>query len=245
MTTLTPILELGGIDYAYPDGPDALSDVSLAIAPGTKLALLGANGAGKSTLLLHLNGTLRPRRGEIRWRGRTLDYSRAMLNGLRSEVAVVFQNPDDQLFAGSIREDVSFGPMNLGLAEIEVRQRVEASLTLMNLETVADQPPHRLSFGQKKRAAIAGALAMRPSMLILDEPTAGLDPRGQATLMAYLETLHHNGITLVISTHDLELARKWAREVAVMSKGRLILCCSAAQALADDARLREAELRVP
>jgi cobalt/nickel transport system ATP-binding protein len=245
MTTLPPILELGGIDYAYPDGPDALSDVSLVIAPGTKLALLGANGAGKSTLLLHLNGTLRPRRGEVRWRGRTLDYSRAMLNRLRSEVAVVFQNPDDQLFAGSGREDVSFGPMNLGLSEIQVRQRVEASLTLMNLEAVADQPPHRLSFGQKKRAAIAGALAMQPSMLILDEPTAGLDPRGQATLMAYLETLHQNGITLVISTHDLELARKWASEVVVMSKGRLILCCSADQALADDARLREAELRVP
>lgn len=243
--TPPPLLELCGIDYAYPDGPDALRDISLAIAPGTKLALLGANGAGKSTLLLHLNGTLRPRRGEVRWRGRALDYSRSALNALRAEVAVVFQNPDDQLFAGSVREDVSFGPMNLGLPEPEVRQRVEASLALMNLGDVADRPPHRLSFGQKKRAAIAGALAMQPRLLVLDEPTAGLDPRGQATLLAYLDTLHRRGVTLVISTHDLGLAGKWAREVAVVSEGRLVICSTAAQALADEALLREAGLWVP
>lgn len=243
--TPPPLLELCGIDYAYPDGPDALRDISLAIAPGTKLALLGANGAGKSTLLLHLNGTLRPRRGEVRWRGRALDYSRSALNALRAEVAVVFQNPDDQLFAGSVREDVSFGPMNLGLPEPEVRQRVEASLALMNLGDVADRPPHRLSFGQKKRAAIAGALAMQPRLLVLDEPTAGLDPRGQATLLAYLDTLHRRGVTLVISTHDLGLAGKWAREVAVVSEGRLVICSSASNALADEALLRDAGLWVP
>lgn len=243
--TPPPLLELCGIDYAYPDGPDALRDISLAIAPGTKLALLGANGAGKSTLLLHLNGTLRPRRGEVRWRGRALDYSRSALNALRAEVAVVFQNPDDQLFAGSVREDVSFGPMNLGLPEPEVRQRVEASLVLMNLGDVADRPPHRLSFGQKKRAAIAGALAMQPRLLVLDEPTAGLDPRGQATLLAYLDTLHRRGVTLVISTHDLGLAGKWAREVAVVSEGRLVICSSASNALADEALLRDAGLWVP
>jgi len=245
MTTPPPLLELCGIDYAYPDCPDTLHDLSLAISPGTKLALLGANGAGKSTLLLHLNGTLRPRRGEVRWRGRTLDYSRSALNALRAEVAVVFQNPDDQLFAGSVREDVSFGPMNLGLPEAEVRQRVEASLSLMHLEEVADRPPHRLSFGQKKRAAIAGALAMQPCILILDEPTAGLDPRGQATLMDYLDTLHRRGVTLVISTHDLGLAKRWAVEVGIVNKGRLTVCASAPQALSGEALLREAGLWVP
>jgi len=245
MNAVPPLLELRDIHYAYPDGPDALCGVSLAIRPGAKLALLGANGAGKSTLLLHLNGTLRPRRGEVRWRGRSIDYSRATLNTLRAEVAVVFQNPDDQLFAGSVREDISYGPMNLGLPEAEVRQRVEASLALLQLEDVADRPPHRLSFGQKKRAAIAGALAMHPRLLVLDEPTAGLDPKGKAALLAYLNLLHEQGVTLAISTHDLALAGIWAIESAIVNQGRLLVHAATTQVMADTARLHEAGLWPP
>ena len=171
--------------------------VRLAIHRGARLALLGNNGSGKSTLLLHLNGTLRPDRGEVRCDGAPLDYGRRALAALRQRVALVFQDPDDQLFAGTLAQDVSFGPLNLGLDEAATRIRVAASLAAIGLADRADLPLHMLSHGQRKRAAIAGALALQPDLLVLDEPTAGLDPAGVALLLDHLDALHAGGMTIV------------------------------------------------
>lgn len=245
MNTASPLVEACDLRFAYPDREDALCGASLTISPGTRLALLGANGAGKSTLLLHFNGTLKPRTGEVRFAGRPLTYTRKGLNELRQQVAIVFQDPDDQLFAGTVWQDVSFGPMNLGLNEPEVRRRVEESLATMGLEAVAELPPHQLSYGQRKRAAIAGALAMRPRVLILDEPTAGLDPQGEDALIEKLDSLHRQGVTLIMSTHDVDLAYRWAKETAIMQAGRVIASGSSDTTLADKTLMRSAGLRVP
>jgi cobalt/nickel transport system ATP-binding protein len=241
------LLEAIGLRYAWPGTKaaavltpgqrnEALAGASLAVRQGTRLALLGGNGSGKSTLLLHLNGTLRPAMGEVRWQGRMLDYSRRGLAALRQSVALVFQDPDDQLFAGTLAQDVSFGPLNLGLDAAEAVRRVAAALAAVGLADLGALPPHMLSHGQRKRAAIAGALAMHPAVLILDEPTAGLDPEGIDILLDHLDALHGQGMTVVFSTHDLRLARHWADEVAMMRQGQVI-AHGVAERVLDDARV--------
>lgn len=240
-----PILEARDLHFAYPDREDALRGASLTVVAGARLAVLGANGAGKSTLLLHFNGTLRPRAGELRCDGQPLSYHRSALQALRQQVALVFQDPDDQLFAGTVRQDVSFGPLNLGLTATEARQRTDEALATMGLEAIAELPPHQLSYGQRKRAAIAGALAMRPSVLVLDEPTAGLDPQGEDALMEKLSSLHQQGVALILSTHDVELAHRWADEAAIMQAGRIIAAGAPQTVLADAALMKSAGLRVP
>jgi len=166
------LLELQGVSYRYPDGSVGLDSCSLSIQHGSRTALLGANGAGKTTLFLHLNGILRPQSGTVFYCGAPLDYSRQGLRSLRSLVGVVFQNPDSQLFSASVREDVSFGPLNLGLDKETVKIRVEEALHAVGMTACADKPVHNLSYVQKKRVCIAGVLAMRPEVLILDEPMA-------------------------------------------------------------------------
>ncbi|CAH2601107.1 Cobalt import ATP-binding protein CbiO [Rhodovastum atsumiense] len=248
------LLEAIGLRYAWPGAPaaaalapgqraEALANTSLAVRRGVRLALLGGNGAGKSTLLLHFNGTLRPASGEVRWLGRPVDYSRRGLAALRQQVALVFQDPDDQLFAGTLAQDVSFGPLNLRLDIVETTRRVEAALAAVGLEGRGALPLHMLSHGQRKRAAIAGALALRPAVLVLDEPTAGLDPEGIDTLLDHLDALHARGMTVVFSTHDLTLARHWADEVAVLHEGRVLAHGAAAAVLDDAAVLAAAGLR--
>ncbi|PPQ33732.1 energy-coupling factor ABC transporter ATP-binding protein [Rhodopila globiformis] len=248
------LLDAIGLRYAWPGTEaaaarapgqrrEALAGASLAVRPGVRLALLGGNGSGKSTLLLHLNGTLRPASGEVRWQGQPIDYSRRGLAALRQAVALVFQDPDDQLFAGTLAQDVSFGPLNLGLDPAEVARRVAAALAAVGLEALGALPPHMLSHGQRKRAAIAGALAMRPAMLVLDEPTAGLDPAGIDILLDHLDALHAQGMTVVFSTHDLLLARHWADEVAVLHQGRVIAHGGAAAVLDDAPVIAAAGLR--
>jgi cobalt/nickel transport system ATP-binding protein len=248
-----PILEARDLQFAWPGAaraaelcgaqrPRALDGVTLALRPGARLALLGANGSGKSTLLLHLNGTLRPDSGAVLHDGAPLDYSRRGLLALRQRVALVFQDPDDQLFAGTLAQDVSFGPLNLGLPAGEVARRVAASLAAVGLENLGELPLHMLSHGQRKRAAIAGALAMRPRVLLLDEPTAGLDPEGISSLLAHLDDLNAQGIAILFSTHHLALARAWADEAAIMTAGRIHATGDSATLLADDALLRSARL---
>ncbi len=248
-----PLLEACDLHYAYPGAAaaarlcpgqrcDALAGSTLAIHRGARLALLGNNGSGKSTLLLHLNGTLRPDRGEVRCDGAPLGYGRRALAALRQRVALVFQDPDDQLFAGTLAQDVSFGPLNLGLDEAATRVRVAASLTAIGLADRADLPLHMLSHGQRKRAAIAGALALQPDLLVLDEPTAGLDPAGVALLLDHLDALHAGGMTVVLSTHDIALARDWADEVALMHDGRIVAGGSP-ESLRDHPCLRPAVFR--
>jgi cobalt/nickel transport system ATP-binding protein len=218
----TPILELEHVTFAYPDGTVALRDLSLAIPGGKRVAILGANGCGKSTLFLHVCGILRPAAGVVRVDGQPVRYDRAGLHLLRRRVGLVFQDPDSQLFAASVRQDISFGPMNLDWPEDRVRAAVERAIRDTQIEELADRPTHLLSYGQKKRVAIAGVLAMEPEVIVADEPTAGLDPEMTARLMALLDHLGALGHTVVISTHDVELALAWADEVRVLRKGELI-----------------------
>lgn len=216
------ILTLENVSYRYPDGTPALDSCSLAIRRGSRTAVLGANGAGKTTLFLHLNGILRPSAGQILCGGAPFDYSRAGMRKLRSQVGLVFQNPDSQLFSASVREDVSFGPMNMGLEQEEVCRRVEESLHAVGMSEAADRPVHNLSYGQKKRVCIAGVLAMKPDILVLDEPMAGLDAAMQDDLMTVLDRLHAAGMTVIIATHDLDFAYGWADDSIVMEGGRLL-----------------------
>ena len=242
------LLELVDVGFRYPDGNVGLDGCSLAIARGERHALIGANGAGKTTLFQHANGLLRPQQGAVRYAGDNLDYSREGLRRLRSDVGLVFQNPDQQLFSASVREDVSFGPLNLGLDMAVARVRVEAALAAVGMTAYADRPVHNLSFGQKKRVCIAGVLAMEPRLLILDEPMAGLDHMMRVELQTVLDRLHEQGITLLLATHDVDFAYRWADRIHLMTAGR----CAAAFAtatLADNAAaldaMRQAGFPVP
>ena len=214
------LLELEKVRFCYPDGSVGLNDCSLTITRGSRNALIGANGSGKTTLFQHANGLLHPQSGVVRYAGATLDYRRAGLHALRSKVGLVFQNPDHQLFSASVLEDVSFGPINLGLDETTVRQRVASALTAVGMTDCAGKAVHNLSFGQKKRVCIAGVLAMEPELLILDEPMAGLDHAMRGDLLAVLDHLHEQGITLLLATHDLDFAYRWADRIHVMIDGR-------------------------
>ncbi|MEU7553554.1 ATP-binding cassette domain-containing protein [Streptomyces sp. NPDC044571] len=214
---MNPLVELSGAGYAYEDGPAVLSGVDFAIAEGRALVLLGRNGSGKTTLMRLLSGGLRPAPGELRLGGRAVAHDRAGLTRLRSAVQLVVQDPDDQLFAASVEQDVSFGPMNLGLPLPEVRERVDAALAALDITALRERPTHLLSYGQRKRAAIAGAVAMAPRVLILDEPTAGLDPDGQERLLDVLAGLRAQGTTVVMATHDVDLAVRWADDAAVLT----------------------------
>ncbi len=240
-----PLLAACELEHRYPGGVVALRDLNLRIERGRKLAILGANGSGKTTLLLHLNGTLRPTRGEIRLENNPVRYDRRALNEWRCRVGLVLQEPDDQLFAATVGQDVSFGPLNLGLSRTEAEARVREALEALRIVPLAERPTHTLSFGQKKRAAIAGVLAMRPEILVLDEPTAGLDPHGVTHLLGALQQLHEAGTTLVFSTHDVELAYAWADEVAVFHDGAVLRQGEAVAVLADRETLRQARLRPP
>lgn len=198
-----------------------LRGADLEIPRGGRLALLGANGSGKTTLLRTLAGSVRPNGGRVLVDGEPVDYHRGGLRAHRQVVQLVAQNPDDQLFAADVFRDVSFGPLNLGLPEAEVRARVAESLAVLSIEDLAERPIHELSYGQRKRVAIAGALAMEPCVMLLDEPTAGLDPQGVDEMVAALESLLRTHTTVVISTHDVDFALWWADSVAVLVDGQV------------------------
>ncbi|MFK0213418.1 ATP-binding cassette domain-containing protein [Streptomyces sp. NPDC090298] len=244
MTSPTPVVELVKAGFAYEDGPPVLSGVDFAVAEGRAIALLGRNGSGKTTLLRLLSGGLRCGSGALLLDGAEVAYDRKGLTRLRTTVQLVVQDPDDQLFAASVGQDVSFGPMNLGLPEEEVRLRVREALEALDIVALEDRPTHLLSYGQRKRAAIAGAVAMRPRVLIMDEPTAGLDPDGQERLLDTMEGLRATGTTVVMATHDVDLALRWADGAAVLSPGGL-RTGPVAELLADDALLAAARLRRP
>jgi cobalt/nickel transport system ATP-binding protein len=239
------LLAVRGLEYVYPGGVVALRGLNLNIEHGRKLAILGPNGSGKTTLLLHLNGTFQPTGGEILLDGRPAGYDRRSLNQWRRRVGLVLQEPDDQLFAATVEQDVSFGPLNLGLSEAETRKRVGEALEALRIAPLAARATHTLSFGQKKRVAIAGILAMRPEILVLDEPTAGLDPHGVTHLLGALQQLHETGTTLVFSTHDAELAYAWADRVAVFHDGMVLCQGETAAVLGDREVMHRARLRPP
>lgn len=222
------LLEACALSHVYPDGSVGLDGCSLAIRTGSRNALLGSNGSGKTSLLLHFNALLQPTAGGVRFAGQPVDYRRSGLNALRRRVGLVFQNPDRQLFSASVIEDVSFGPLNLGLDEATVRRRVSEALAAVGMSELADKPVHHLSFGQKKRVCIAGVLAMQPEVLLLDEPMAGLDAAMQIELQALLDRLAGHGITIVLSTHDVDFAYRWADDIHLLAAGRCLASFAAA-----------------
>lgn len=240
----SPVVELAGAGFAYAEGPPVLRGVDFAVAAGRSLALLGRNGSGKTTLMRLLSGGLRCAEGRLLLDGEPVTYDRKGLTRLRTTVQLVVQDPDDQLFAASVGQDVSYGPMNLGLPEQEVRARVAEALEALDIAALEDRPTHLLSYGQRKRAAIAGAVAMRPRVLVLDEPTAGLDPHGQERLLAVLGRLREGGTTVVMATHDVDLALRWADHAAVLSPSGL-RTGPVAGLLADGELLDAARLRRP
>ena len=217
------IIMTEGLSFLYA-GNDRLSldGVDIRIRPGVKTAILGANGAGKSTLFYHFNGVFEPSEGTVYFDGQLISYRKKALKALRSRVSVVLQNPDDQIFGQTVEDDIAYGPRNMKLPEEEVSARVEEAIGLVGLENLRGRNTLQLSYGQRKRLALAGALAMRPEVLIMDEPTAGLDPQMALELMELAEQLHHSGTTVVISTHDIDLAYAWADEIHVLRKGKLI-----------------------
>lgn len=238
------VLAASGVHAGYPGRPDVLDCVSMEVSRGRRLALLGANGSGKTTLLRCLSGAHRPERGQILVDGVPVGYRTRDLTAHRQRVQLVLQDPDDQLFSAEVREDVSFGPMNLGLPASDVRARVEESLELLGITALAERGIHHLSYGQRKRVSIAGAVAMRPDVLLLDEPTAGLDPRGIDAMMAALDALEARGTTVVMSTHDVDLAWSWADEVAVVVH-QVVRQDVAVKVMTDEALMRSAQLALP
>lgn len=216
------LLEVKGLCFRHDHGVDALQGVDLKIRKGVRLALLGNNGAGKTTLFLHLVGILKPSAGSVLLDGAPVKYDRDYLGAWRQKVGLLLQDPEDQLFSASVEQDVSFGPLAMGLEVGDVRRMVSYSLEEMGIADLAQRPVHLLSHGQKKRVALAGILAMAPELIVMDEPTAGLDHPGQKQLMKALSRLHEKGSGVVFSTHDFRLAKNWADEVAVMDAGRLI-----------------------
>jgi cobalt/nickel transport system ATP-binding protein len=238
------LVALRGASFAYEDGPTVLSELDFEVPGGRALALLGRNGSGKTTLMRLLSGGLRPRTGQLAVEGRPVSYDRKGLTRLRTTVQLVVQDPDDQLFAASVAQDVSFGPLNLGLPDAQVRARVDEALGALGIRALADRPTHLLSYGQRKRAAIAGAVAMRPRVLILDEPTAGLDPDGQERLLATLDELRRSGTTVVMATHDVDLALRWADDAALLTPSGARTGPAAAM-LARTDLLQQAGLRLP
>ena len=237
-------LTADGLVAGYERGRRVLDGASLTVPAGRRLALLGANGSGKTTLLRCLSGALEPVAGTVAVDGERLRHTRGGLRAHRQEVQLVLQDPDDQLFSADVRADVSFGPMNLGLDPGAVQDRVEQALALLGIEHLSGRPTHQLSYGERKRAATAGAVAMRPRALLLDEPTAGLDPAGVQHMMGALANLEAAGTTVLLSTHDVDLALGWADEAAVVVEGR-VHQGPATQLLADGSLLERAGLRRP
>lgn len=229
-------IEVQGLSYRYADGTPALRGLSFSIPRGSRTALLGPNGAGKSTLLLHLNGIFLPQEGRVKVLGR--EAGRASENWIRQRVGLLFQDPDDQLFSATVREDVAFGPANLGLQEEEISRRVDRVLAEVGISDLAEKAPYHLSAGQKRKAALAGILAMEPEVLLLDEPTADLDPRGKKDLLKILGRWHTAGRTLVMATHDIDLAAEWCDRIIILESGEVLAEGEADLLIRDDILLR-------
>jgi len=238
------VLEACSVSFAY--GPEKwpIRNLSFQLPAPRRVCMLGRNGAGKSTLMMLINGTLRPQEGEIQVLGKPIDYSRAGLKALRRTVGIVLQDPDDQLFGATVEQDVAFGPLNNGMAQSAARTLVHETLDRLGISHLADRPIHELSLGEKKRVALAGILILRPSVILLDEPTAGLDFAGVTAMLNLLDELYAAGTTLLVSTHDTDLACEWADDGWILLNGKLGAQGPIEDVVQDDV-LPEAHLRVP
>jgi cobalt/nickel transport system ATP-binding protein len=236
----TPVLDIRGLAYAYPDGHQALYGVNLHVHRGERVALLGPNGAGKTTLVLHLNGILSAGAGSVEVSG--LPVAKENLLEVRRRVGVVFQDPDDQLFMPSVRDDVAFGPANLGLRGAALEKRVIDALDRVGMADFIDRPPHHLSFGQRRRVAVATVLAMEPEVLVLDEPSSNLDPASRRELADILRSLD---VTVLMVTHDLPYAYELCPRSVVLSDGVVVADGPTRDVLTDDALMAAHRLELP
>jgi len=235
-----PALEIRGLLFGYPDGTQALFGIDLAIARGERVALLGPNGAGKTTLVLHLNGIHLPQQGSVEVGG--LSVSKENLREIRRRVGIVFQDPDDQLFMPTVRQDVAFGPANMGLKGDELDARVASALEAVGMEDSVDRAPHHLSFGQRRRVAVATVLAMEPEILVLDEPSSNLDPAGRRELADILRALD---ITMLMVTHDLPYALELCPRSLVMNRGVIVGDGPTVEVLSNRELMTENRLELP
>ncbi len=238
--SVAPVLDVRGLAYSYPDGHQALYGVNLRLGAGERVALLGPNGAGKTTLVLHLNGILTGGAGSVTVSG--LPVAKDNLQEIRRSVGIVFQDPDDQLFMGSVREDVAFGPKNLGIRGDELDRRVLEALEAVGMAEYADRPPHHLSYGQRRRVAVATVLAMRPEILVLDEPSSNLDPASRRELADIIRGLD---VTVLLVTHDLPYALELCPRSVVLSDGVIVADGPTLEVLTDDALMKEHRLELP
>jgi cobalt/nickel transport system ATP-binding protein len=241
----TPVLDVRGLAFAYPDGHQALFGVDLHVHEGERVALLGPNGAGKTTLVLHLNGILGAAsgghsRGSVEVSG--LPVTKANLKEVRRRVGIVFQDPDDQLFLGTVRQDVAFGPANLGLKGAELDRRVMESLERVGMTDFVDRPPHHLSYGQRRRVAVATVLAMEPEVLVLDEPSSNLDPASRRELADIMRSLD---VTVLMVTHDLPYALELCPRSVVLSEGVVVADRPTFDVLTDEALMAAHRLELP
>lgn len=240
------ILNLVGISYQYPDGTQALTDVNIDIEKGSCTAILGGNGSGKSTMFLHCNGILKPTKGKVIFDGKEVNYKKKSLLDLRRDVGIVFQNSDEQLFSSSVKNDILFGMKNLKLPEDEIEKRFQEVAKRTGVVDFLHKPTHALSFGQKKRVAIAGVLAMRPSVIILDEPTAGLDPQGTSEILSLIDEIKKDlGITIIISTHDIDLVPLYCDKAVIFNSGKIVYRGVLDYLWNNPKILRENHLRLP
>ena len=233
-------IEVEHLHYTYPDGTEALKGVELSVEPGEKVAVVGPNGAGKSTLLLHLNGILGGGHGHVAVEGTTVGPDTA--RRVRALVGLVFQDPDDQLFSPTVRDDVAFGPIHMGVPEHELHHRIERALDAVGMSGFEQRVPHHLSLGQRKRIAVATVLSMDPSILVFDEPTAGLDPRGRRELMAVMASRPE---TLVVSTHDLAMVAETLPRTVILDRGVVVADGPSAELLQDEPLLETHGLESP
>ena len=237
-------IETNNLNYTYHDGTKALDNLNFAVEKGENMAILGPNGAGKSTLIHHFNGLLMPTSGKVFVLGKEVVNDN--LDWVRQKVGLVFQDPDDQLFARTVGEDVAFGPINLGLPIEEVKARVKCALEATEITELEHKGTQNLSTGQKRRAAIAGVLAMKPEIIILDEPMANLDPRTASKVLKLLLQLNKDlGITLIIATHDLDLVPLFANKICILNKGQIVLQGSPTEIFSQADLIRSMDLRLP
>ncbi|NME66208.1 ATP-binding cassette domain-containing protein [Clostridium cadaveris] len=240
------VIETKELCYSYDGEESALDKVSVKIPKGKITAIMGGNGAGKSTFFLNLNGVLTPDAGQIIFNGKVIIHNKKNIKELRKSVGIVFQDPNDQLFSSSVRKDISFGAVNLGLSEDEISRRVDGAIERVGIKDLERRPIHALSYGQKKRVAIAGVLVMEPEVIILDEPTAGLDPIGVNELMKILiEIKETMGISIIIATHDMDIVPLYCDYGFVFHKGKVIMEGTPKDIFSNPEILRENSLRLP
>lgn len=240
------LFKVENLTQQYSDGTTALDNVSLGFERGDRIALLGTNGSGKTTLLNHLNGILKPTSGKIYFEDKPIKYNGKDLLELRRRVGFVFQDPNDQLFAPTVKQDVAFGPLNLGGSPEQVKKAVDEALETVGMSEFKEKPPHFLSLGQKKRVALAGVIAMQPEVIIMDEPTSNLDPRATSDILHLLLQLNkEKGITLLLATHDVDMVPLFANKIYILNKGKLVFEGTPEETFSNGELIRQVNLRSP